>query len=42
VLELARKQRLEPAIAEQLAHTLVGSQTRGGAGARGGLLTTAS
>jgi hypothetical protein len=42
VLELAQKQRLEPAIAEQLAHTLVASQTRGGAVARGGLLTTAS
>jgi hypothetical protein len=42
VLELAQKQRLEPAIAEQLAHTLVASQTSGGAGARGGLLTTAS
>ena len=42
VLELAQKQRLEPAIAEQLAHTLVASQTRGGAVARGRLLTTAS
>src|SRR4030095_5485334 len=34
VLELARKQRLEPAIAEQLVHTLVASQTPGAAGRR--------
>src|SRR2546422_3022645 len=42
VLELAKKQRMEPAIAEQLAHTLVASQTRGAADAGRGLLTAAS
>ena len=42
VLELAQKQRLEPAIAEQLARTLVASQTRGAAGVAHGLLTAAS
>jgi hypothetical protein len=42
VLDLAQKQRLEPAIAEQLAHTLVASQTRGAAGRDPALLTTAS
>jgi len=42
VLELAKKQRMEPAIAEQLAHTLVASQTRVAADAGRGLLTAAS
>jgi hypothetical protein len=43
VLELANKQRMAPAIAEQLAHTLVTSQTRDGAAEAGrGLLTAAS
>jgi hypothetical protein len=42
VLELAKKQHLEPAIAEQLAHTLVASQTRGAADVGRGLLTAAS
>jgi hypothetical protein len=42
VLELARKQRLEPTIAEQLVHTLVASQTPGAADAGRGLLTAAS
>ena len=42
VLELARKQRLEPAIAEQLVHTLVASQTPRIVDAGRGLLTAAS
>jgi nuclease-like protein len=42
VLELAKKQRLEPAIAEQLARTLVASQTRGADEVGRGLLRAAS
>lgn len=42
VLELAKKQRLEPAIAEQLARTLIASQTRGADEVERGLLRAAS
>ena len=42
VLELAKKQRLDPAIAEQLARTLVASQTRGADEMGRGLLRAAS
>jgi Nuclease-related domain len=42
VLELAQKQRLEPAIAEQLVRTLVASQTPGTADAGRARLTAAS